>query len=699
MIPFVFQNPLLLLLLLAVPPLAGVLHRARGRRGIVLREMGAGGLSPFDPWRDRLRLGALVLLVLALARPGFDPRRQSISRGGRDVVFVLDVSRSMLAEDASPNRLEAARNGIRDALDNFSRERVGLVIYAGSANILCPLTYDYNFVRYMLEQAAPRAVDFGGTVLLSALEKCVASVFIDGREGMHDLVVLTDGEDHGPENERIAELLEESGAGMLLVGVGDPSAGSRIPLVDEEGKRSWVKYQDHYVTTRLHDDELRELAGRTSQAVYRSAGSYAFDLAGMYFDFVAGKPVSGSSGDDTFVTYREAGFALMALALLCLAAAEGLFARRRAAAALAVLASFITAPSLRAADALARELFDEAVAHQEAGRFGEAFEAFTLVEEEIGGDDLSNGQLAVLRFNQGLALLAQSQGQARQDPRQALSLALDARDRFLAARRMRPDFDRAGQRLDPVARLIESCRQQIAEQEKREQALQEEMRRLMEMLKALHQSQSELRGQVPVRSEKSQPRSAPETVPGESESESVRFHSEQKHLTDQGREIAAFMEELDRKLAPQGIDPAQLPVSMLQEPRQLMDEAIEAQDRAAGHLRQWASWPEARVQQQVALDRIQAILDMLASDQSSDSEDSDWDESENESEDMETTDSQDSMSSSREGQGDFAAGAEMQGLPVPNYSVQDILREEQGSLQFRQQQRAARNQGKVEKDW
>ena len=186
-------------------------------------------------------------------------------------------------------------------------------------------------------------------------------------------------------------------------------------------------------------------------------------------------------------------------------------------------------------------------------------------------------------------------------------------------------------------------------------------------------------------------------VPENAESESVRFHSEQKHLIGDGREIDAFMAELERKLAPQGIDPDQLPVSMLQEPRLLMGEAIEAQERAAGQLRQWASWPEARVQQQVALDRIQAILDMLASDQSGDGDD--WDESDEESEDMEYTESDASMSSSREGQGDFAASAEMQELPVPNYSVQDILREEQGSLQFRQQQRAARNQGKVEKDW
>ena len=697
MSPFVFQNPLLLLPLLAVPPLAGVLVHARKRRAAVMKEMGAGEPPPFAPWRDGLRLAAIVLLVLALARPGFDPRRQSLSRSGRDVVFVLDVSRSMLAEDAAPNRLDAARNGIRDALESFRHERVGLVIYAGSASILCPLTFDYGFVRYMLDQAAPRAVDFGGTVLLSAVEKCVGSVFIAGREGLQDLVVLTDGEEHGPQNQRIAELLEKQGADMLLVGIGDPSAGSRIPVVDEEGKRSWVKYQDQYVTTRLHDEELRGLARQTNRVDYRAAGASGFDLARIYSEYVAGKPVSGSGGADSFVTYREAGFALIALALLLLAAAEGWIAPRGKVAARVVLLAMIVTPLLSTAEDLARELFDEAVVHQEAGRHSEAFEAFTLVEEEFGGGELPIDQVAVLRFNQGLSLFAQSEAQASQDPRQALSLALEARDRFLAARRMRPDFDRAGQRLDPLAGFIRDCQERIAEQEKTQQTLREQVRRLVEMLKSLHQSQSGLRDRVPVRSARAQAKNLPETVPDRAESDSGRFHHEQRRLNEEGREIADFMAKLDRQLTPDAVDPDSLPVGLLQEPLLLQGEAIEAGDLAAGLLGQWATWPEARVQQQVVLDRIQAILDRLAGDPSA--EEGDGEPSDEESPEMENTDSADSMNASREGQGDFAAAAEMQALPVPNYSVEDILREEKGNVQFRQQLRAARNQGKVEKDW
>ena len=132
-----------------------------------------------------------------MARPGYSPERLSISRTGRDVVFALDVSQSMLTEDVAPSRLEVAKQAVRDALNTFSNERVGLVVYAGSATIMCPLTYDYDFVRYMLEQTHTRSADFGGTTLQSAVEKVVDQVLMADRAGVQDLVVMTDGGDHG----------------------------------------------------------------------------------------------------------------------------------------------------------------------------------------------------------------------------------------------------------------------------------------------------------------------------------------------------------------------------------------------------------------------------------------------------------------------------------------------------------------------
>lgn len=704
MIPFVFQQPWMLLLLLAVISLGGILRYARRRRRIVLEEMGTGKPPPYTKWRDLARLTSLTLMVIAAAKPGFDPQRNNVSQSGRDVVFVLDVSRSMLAEDASPNRLNAAKNGVRDVLDALSTERVGLVIYAGNSNILCPLTYDYNFVRYMLDQATTRAVDFGGTILLSAVEKSIDNVLLDGREGMHDLIVLTDGEEHGAQNERVKELLEENGVGLLLVGVGDPSAGSRIPITDEEGRGTYVKYEGDFVTTRLKDKELRELVRGIDNAAYQSVGASSFDLAGLYLEYVAEKPASGGSGDQTYVTYREAGFPLMILALLLLIIAEGRVIPKitfnKTASVRMVLLGFFLMASTYATELGVEARLNDALTHQKAGRYSEALESFALIVEEGGSRLMNNKQLATIAFNEGLCYLAQAESQASQEPKAALGLVMQARSRFLNARRMKPDFDRAGQRLDPVAQMIVDYQKKITEEEQRQQEIEEKMQALIEMLQALLESQTELRSDVPSRPQ--QPR-GPSTQsldsPENAAVKSTHFTSDQLHLIETANNVRVFMGQLDQAMTPKGIDIEQLPVSILHEPLQLIAEAIEAQNRAAEQLRQWTSWPDARLQQQIAIDKIKSILDLLASDQSEDWDEGDWEDWEEDWDDMEFSDSEGGMNASMDGQGDLAAGAEMQALPLPNYSVEDILMEEQGSLQFRQQQRAVANKGKVEKDW
>ena len=129
-----------------------------------------------------------------------------------------------------------------------------------------------------------------------------------------------------------------------------------------------------------------------------------------------------------------------------------------------------------------------------------------------------------------------------------------------------------------------------------------------------------------------------------------------------------------------------------------MTRALNAQNLAVDKVLQWSTWSTARDHQQFAIARIQEILDLLASDNYDESEDGEWDDEEYD-ELMESSDSENAQMSSMQGQGDFASGSTMQPLPVPNYSVQDILQQEQGNLQFRQQQRAKGNQSKVEKDW
>lgn len=719
MIPFVFQNPRMLLLLVLVLPLWWILSRAQRRRDAVHLQMDTGR-SERSAWRDWLRLAAVTLLLLALARPGINPQRHSVSRSGRDVVFVLDVSQSMLARDAFPSRLDAAKDGIRDALDSFHRERVALVVYAGSANILAPLTYDYEFVRYMLDQATPRAVDFGGTTLLSATEKCVDTILTDERKGMQDLVVLTDGGDHGPQNANVARLLKQQNTGLLVLGLGDSTAGARIPIEAEDGSIDYLKHDDQIVTTRLNESGLHELIRLSDDASYVPVGTAGFDLAGLYSQFAGNKPVADTAGSESYVVYSEVGFLLIGIALALLLLTEIKLPRIRRAvgksaqavnlllgAMAVVLASnsFVIAEELAGGLGTVEQGFADAVQLQEQGLCTDALEAYELIEAEFAGEQLTPARLATLRVNQGLCQFSLAVGQNETAPRSALSLAQNAQMFFLEACRVHPGFNQASKRLDPTASLIVEIKQQIQEENEREQELQEQLQGILKLLQKLQADQIGLRETIPILpairrvNRKGQPPVEPLREPANAALDSRDYTQQQRKLSLSGTSILEAMRDFDLVMAQSDTAESDQAVSMLREPIQIMMQAVEAQETATEKLRQWNTWPACRDQQQLAIARIQEILDILSSDNSADSDEGDWDDEEEYDEMMDQSDSDNSMMSSMEGQGDFSAGSAMQPLPVPNYSVQDILQEEQGSLQFRQQQRAKGNQSKVEKDW
>ncbi|MFC7336816.1 VWA domain-containing protein [Haloferula chungangensis] len=675
------QWPWMLLLLLAIVPLAGLLARARKKRAALRRKL---GLEPTkgEFGRDALRVIAMVLLVLAMSRPGYAPERRSVSQSGRDVVFAIDVSRSMLAEDAHPSRLEAAKQGVRDALEGFGTERAGLVIYAGSATILCPLTYDYDFVRYMLEQVSPRAVDFGGTTVLSAVEKSVDNVFSDERSGMQDLVVLSDGEDHVPDTKRVAELLESRGVDLLLVGLGDPTSSSRIPIENEEGGKSYLKQDGDFVSTRLNEEVLRGLAEDCRGASFVAPGTAAFDLGDLYANFAMDKPAEGAVGADSFVVYREAGFGLIAVALVLL-----LLGGRMGRAGIGVmLMSLAFLQPMRAESVV----FDEARALQVEGKFDEALEAYGEVEGQ------TSFQTAAIRFNQALCYLNRAEGLAGESPGGALEAARQAQRCFLEAARLDPGLERAGRRLDSTAVRISAYAAALKEKEQEEQALQEKLDKIIEHLKELHEKQSELRTKVAERLPKRGSNSSP---PASGEGE--EFGREQGSLKSEAQSIEGEMTALDQEMLagmPEGTPPE---MSMMRVPLRLMTELLGAQDKAREALAEWSRWAESAAQQQVAILKIEEILAILEGGDSGESEEGEddegeWDE-EGDWEDYE--DSEDGMPSSMPMEGDLAAGSEMAPLPVPNYSAEELLMEEQGNMQFREQQRAKGQAGKVEKDW
>ncbi|MBK1877483.1 vWA domain-containing protein [Pelagicoccus mobilis] len=695
---FVFQWPVMLTLLLGVAPMLWLMRRARVKRMEVRDEWGHGKMAPKSTKREIFWILCFVTLAVALARPSYDPVRHSISNTGRDVVFVVDVSRSMLARDTYPSRLEAAKQGVEDCLATLGSEQVGLVIYGGSSSISCPLSSDYEFVRYMLSQVQPRSVEFGGTFLLSAIEKVVDQVLDTDRKGFQDVIVLTDGEDHAPNLDKVVERVRESGVNLLVVGLGNPSEGAPIPLEKEDGTTTALTYEGETVYTQQQRDALASLAGKSEGSEYFNAGVQPFHLGDVYRRFAEGKPTASLDGDSGYTVYKEGAFWLLPLALLFAVLAHPSYwrgAMRLSLLTLSVLS--MDSQSVRAQEP--EYSFDSASALLKSEQFEEASLAFQSLQLSGGAPD----EVAVYSFNKGLADWRRSQSVKDESPRDALSMALQARESFLLAARERPDFRRAKLRLSNLASTIVELRRAVEEEEEREQEQDDQMQSLLELLQALLEAQTDLRNECvladPGRSQKRRSKSASaeegSLEPSDAVALSKSFSDRQRDLTAEGKRIEALMKDLDASLSANASSQGPVVDSVLAVPLVLMGQAISAQFDAQDLLAVWANWATGRSRQETAEQRIQDILDMFASSDSEEGDEGDWEDYE----DYEYGEEGEGMPSSMPMEGDLKKNAQMQALPVPNYSAEEILMEEMGSQQFRQEQRAKANAGKVKKDW
>jgi Ca-activated chloride channel family protein len=272
-------DPAALWLLLAVPALLALALREQRRRRARLAQLGEVALlsrlavGSGGPRRLLARCAAITayaLLVVALAGPKWGERTEILPRRGLDVVFALDVSASMRARDVRPDRLERAKAEVSVMLDRLGEHRVGLVAFAGSAFVQCPLTTDAEAVRAFLRGLSPDAVPQGGTELfegmMTALNLFLAEEEADpaAKQAGRLLVVLTDGEDHGEGAAEAAQALKEAGIAVLLIGVGS-QLGEPIPLADESGRVIGYKKdrKGETVMTRMSPETLTKIAGMT----------------------------------------------------------------------------------------------------------------------------------------------------------------------------------------------------------------------------------------------------------------------------------------------------------------------------------------------------------------------------------------------------------------------------------------------------
>lgn len=265
---------------LALLPLFALLffasHQARRRRlaRLITPERGvASGVRPL-PLRRRLcgliLFVSLGLLVGALARPQWGERVEEVHERGLDLLVCLDCSTSMLAEDLKPSRLARAKHAVERLLARLSGDRIGIVAFAGTAFLQCPLTVDYGAARMFLDLLNPSMFESQGTDLAGAVTTAVRALE-KGGEGAHVILLLSDGEGHGSALKEAIKGAKGAGIRVYTVGMGSPE-GAPIPLRDTAGKLIGYKKDrsGEVVITRLVADDLARLALESGGAYFQA---------------------------------------------------------------------------------------------------------------------------------------------------------------------------------------------------------------------------------------------------------------------------------------------------------------------------------------------------------------------------------------------------------------------------------------------
>lgn len=222
---------------------------------------------------------AIVLIAISLARPRWGYDWQETKGKGIDILIALDTSKSMLAEDIRPNRLDRAKLAILDLLERIEDDRVGLIAFSGSAFLQCPLTLDYDAYRQTLETVDTNIISLGGTNMAAAIAEAQASFAQD--DNFRILVLITDGEDLEAEGIEQARLAAQEKVTVYTVGVGSLS-GELIPVRMEDGGVDFLRdSRGNVVKTRLDETTLTEISSSTG-GFYVPLGSTGEGLEKVY---------------------------------------------------------------------------------------------------------------------------------------------------------------------------------------------------------------------------------------------------------------------------------------------------------------------------------------------------------------------------------------------------------------------------------
>lgn len=274
--------------LVTIPVLVGLFWLLEGRREGRLRAFAAAPLladlaASFSPGKRNLKLILLViavgLLMAALARPRWGYVWEETRGRSLDIMVALDTSKSMLAEDIAPNRLARAKLSIRDLVERVEGDRVGIIAFAGSAFLQCPLTLDTNALRVTLDAIGTDTIPLGGTNIAGAIAEAQGA-FSDGQNEKF-LILITDGEDLAASGIEAARSAAEAGVRVFTVGVGT-AEGELIPVRGEDGSFDFLRDPDgNVVKTRLDTETLTEIA-RASRGFFTPLGPTGEGLIQVY---------------------------------------------------------------------------------------------------------------------------------------------------------------------------------------------------------------------------------------------------------------------------------------------------------------------------------------------------------------------------------------------------------------------------------
>ena len=253
-------------MLAVVPVFIGLYIWYTRRKRRQLAEFGDPALvSELMPNASRVRpnvkfsilMVALILLIVAAARPQYGQREQTIKRQGIEAIIALDISNSMLAEDVAPCRLDRAKQMLSKMIDQMVDDKVGLVVFAGEAYTQLPITCDYVSAKMFLNSITPDLIKTQGTAIGAALNTAIQSFGSEETDASRAIILITDGENHEDDAAAVAARAKEMGIKVMVVGIGKPE-GSPIPIPGTNNFRK--DRQGNVVVSRLNENMCRDIA-------------------------------------------------------------------------------------------------------------------------------------------------------------------------------------------------------------------------------------------------------------------------------------------------------------------------------------------------------------------------------------------------------------------------------------------------------